>query len=606
MAAFSCQKLNALMRKNLILMKRNILSTLLEILFPIALFALIIILRKAFPIVNVTFEQLDHNITYFMENKSIISSIDFDEGLDLGNISLDSIPDLMKYFNFSKINFNEIDLNKLNYEEFSAIIDELLNSTTKDMSLPDLNLTYLGIPIMIPPFYICSNINEQNQERPLIASIGIPIEIKWRMIIDSWIFNKLASFAKSDVQYNFKLELDNFKEFETIEDMEKYIKDPDYLTNPDKLICFGLRFFNNETTNEYNYSLHFFDFYTLGNEGVQDIPDDGQGMFDHFQSGPDIISFMLYKNGAYNYMMKIVNEYILKKETGNPAATFSYGVFPMKYTDFRYDSVGIFFGYIIDIIMIIAYMCPLSLYVYRMVKEKESRIKEGMKIMGLGEGEYFFSYFIQYTIISIFVSLINSFLFKVVFKRIPLYFIYPMIFLYSLNVFSLIYFFQSFIDKTRISIVLSLIIYFIMFCISLSCMFEQTSYIFKLSLSIFPAVNLSLGMLLLSKFEFHFRKFYNRDLMINHINFTLFNMYIMFVVDFFLYLFLGFYLHNVLPHDFGIRRPWNFLCSKNYWSKNKKKENLNLEDQGSKNENLLENETNYLALMAWNNRSHKN
>ena len=307
MASLFCRKLHALMRKNLILMKRNILSTMLEIFFPIILFALIIILRRAFPIANLSFEDLDYNMTYFMENKSIISSIDLDPGLGLGNISFDSIPDISKYFNFSQFDFDKIDLSKINYLDFSSFIDELITNITKEFSFPDLSFTYLGIPIMIPPFYICSNLNDQNQTRPLIASIGIPTAIKWRMIIDSWIFYKLAELAPTEIKYDFKLELDSFKEFETIEDLEKYIKDPDYLTNPDKLICFGLRFFENETRNEYNYSLHFFDFAKIGKEGVQDIPDNGQGMFDSFQSGPDIISFMLYKNGAYNYMMKVVN-----------------------------------------------------------------------------------------------------------------------------------------------------------------------------------------------------------------------------------------------------------------------------------------------------------
>ena len=53
-------------------------------------------------------------------------------------------------------------------------------------------------------------------------------------------------------------------------------------------------------------------------------------------------------------------------------------------------------------------MSPLCLYVYRMVAEKESRAKEGMKIMGLGDGTYFLSYFLQFLIINVVVSLINS------------------------------------------------------------------------------------------------------------------------------------------------------------------------------------------------------
>jgi len=45
------------------------------------------------------------------------------------------------------------------------------------------------------------------------------------------------------------------------------------------------------------------------------------------------------------------------------------------------------------------------------------------------------------------------------------------------------------------------------------------------------------------------------------------------VIDFLLFLFLGYYLQNVLPHEFGIRKPFYFICTKNYWCGSKKNEN---------------------------------
>ena len=44
----------------------------------------------------------------------------------------------------------------------------------------------------------------------------------------------------------------------------------------------------------------------------------------------------------------------------------------------------------------VAYMSPLCLYVLRMVGEKQTKAKEGKKIMGINESIYFFSLF--YTI----------------------------------------------------------------------------------------------------------------------------------------------------------------------------------------------------------------
>ena len=230
-------------------------------------------------------------------------------------------------------------------------------------------------------------------------------------------------------------------------------------------------------------------------------------MFDPFQTGPDLKSYMRYKNGAYSYMMKIINQYILRQETHDDNYELNYGIAAMKYIDYRDDSFGEFMGYMIGVILVMAYMSPLSLYVYRMVGDKETKIKESMKIMGLEEGQYFLSYFIQFTVINVFSSLINAGLFTVFLDCIPYYYLFITLLLWSLNVFALIYFFQSFIDKTKIALVLSLVIYFMMYCVSLACMFEGGSLAAKIALSLFPQVCLNNGILLFSKFQYNFRTF---------------------------------------------------------------------------------------------------
>ena len=103
--------------------------------------------------------------------------------------------------------------------------------------------------------------------------------------------------------------------------------------------------------------------------------------------------------------MKIINEYILKKETKNEDAQLNFGMMPMKYVNYKQDKLGDYMAFIIPFFIMVAYICSLCLYVYRMVGEKESKAKEGMKIMGLGEDIYFLSYFIQYFIITLFVFL---------------------------------------------------------------------------------------------------------------------------------------------------------------------------------------------------------
>ena len=337
MASSFYWKLRALLKKNLILMKRNLISTIFEILFPILMFILIIAIRHVFPLNIESFESLETDIKRFVQNKSIISAVDIN--INLTDLFIkNNISDIvgLNITEIENIDFDNFDINKYmtfqNIGKFMKILDKL--------GLGGLDLNNLGIDLFIPPLYICSDINDQKQKRPLIASIGIPQEIKNKMILDSIIYNSLAKkvyeyYGKDRPDLNFDFELNNnsFKEFETIEDLNKYVSDPEYINrNEEDLICFGLSFSHDEKINNYNYSLHFFDFNKMGREGIEDIPTNNQGMFDKFQSGPDIMSYMLYKNGAYNYMMKIVNQYILQKETNDKNASFNYVVLPMKYT----------------------------------------------------------------------------------------------------------------------------------------------------------------------------------------------------------------------------------------------------------------------------------
>ncbi len=502
-------KLRALLNKNLILMKRNFISTLFEIFFPSIIIVVILILRKAFSVDTHDFRE-EGSIESFIKDKSMTS---------------------------------------INYNLYSNLEDQEWNGLS-----------------LLSPFQICSSSNEQFEERKIIASLGIPGDIKQQMINDAELF-------KAKGINDFTLTPDSFQEFSSVEELNEYIKDPSYLSKKDKLICFGVKFSYDEENEHYNYSLHFFDYPKQGNEGIQDIANNAQGMFDPFQTGPDLNSFMRYKNGAYSYMMKIINQYILRKETGKSDAELNYGIAAMKYIDYRSDSFGEFMGYMIGVILVMAYMSPLSLYVYRMVGDKESKIKESMKIMGLEEGQYFLSYFIQYTVINIFSSIINAGLFTVFLDRISYYHLFVTLLLWSLNVFALIYFFQSFIDKTKIALVLSLVIYFMMYCVSLACMFEGGSLAAKIGLSLFPQVCLNNGILLFSKFQYHFRTFKDREFFEIYTTFSVGLMYIMFVVDFFLFLFLGFYLNNVLPHDFGIRKPLYFIFTSDFWCSNKKRNN---------------------------------
>ena len=414
------------------------------------------------------------------------------------------------------------------------------------------------------------NCYDVQKPRNTIALINVPDYIK----------NRIEEFkAKSDSQF----ENMEFKVYESIEKMEDAVKDNSYgLDDEHPLICFGISFTTNEK-GSYNYALHYFD--SAADEGVQDIPDGRAKANDPFQEGPDMDSYKKFVSNGYNQIQRIIFDYISMNEEGitdndgktNPPFQINFGMMAMKYEKYRTDPFGAFVGYIVPFFIVIAYMCPLCLYVLRMVREKETKAKEGMKIMGMSESTYFLSYFIQFFVTNIFYSILNAIILNLVFKHVNYFIIFLTFFLWGLCVFSLAFFFQSFIDKTRVALILSLLIYFVMYFLSMAVMSDQAAKGLKIVLSIFPAIALELGIILFGYFESHFQNLKFKHVTKTYQNYAIIWMLVMLLIDFLLYLFLGYYLQNIISHEFGIAKPFYFLCTKSYWCpdettrKNKKK-----------------------------------
>ena len=520
MASANSWKLRSLMKKNLLILRRNVISTIFEILFPIVLIIICYAIRQAFTLKTFLFVDEEKDIVNYIQNKSII------------------------------------------YKDDSKVMDleHIMEPETND-----------GLSI-IPAFKICSAINSKYKPRPIIASIGVPQDIKDKIIADITFFNGQVNYAGPNYKM-LQLNL-NFKEFENVDKLDEYVKDKKYGQEGYPEICFGISY--KKEGNKYDYALHYFD--SFFQQGVKDVPNSMNGLFDEFSSGPDLTSYKLYQSSGYTYIMKLINEYILNEGKAEAdKIKINFGIVAMPYEDYRSDPFSSVIGYFIPFFIVIAYMCPLCLYVYRMVGEKENKSKEGMKIMGLGEGIYFLSYFIQYFFICLIDSIVNTIFLSLLFTKIPFYYLFIVLFLWTLDVFALIFFFQSFIDKTRVALILSLLIYFVMFFLSMACMDESSKKVVKIILSIFPPVCLELGIVLFGKFQGNFRKFHPGDYVKTYTNYSLFIMNLMQFIDFFLFLFLGYYLQNVLPHEFGIKRPWYFLCTKEYWCGNQNKNKKNKE-----------------------------
>ena len=520
---------NALVRKNLITMKRNCCQTFAEILFPILLMVLIVGVRKGFSIKKYYFDKKEGTVDEYIQVKSV-SNIDATTLLSLSASITAPSPSLPPDFSSFSPKWNQ-SLTMFSYKGFT----------------------------LKPILTICKD------ERNLIATVGkeFPQRIKDNI-------KSLITMTDTEVAENF-----DFKDFTTVNELEDYVASDKYGTDGgDPKICFGITFEKISDT-VFNYTLHYFDSWM--DDGIEDVPSGIDDPFDEFQKGPDMESYDLYSWNGYTYIMKIISDYILQETTGKSDAYINFGMNPMLYDTYREDPFGQFVGFIVPFFVVIAYMCPMCLYVFRMVNEKETRAKEGMKIMGMGEGTYFLSYFVQFFLINIIYAIVNAGLAHILFKHVPYVYLLGMYWMFGMNIFALAFFFQSFIDKTRVALILSLLIYFVMFFMTIAVFDEQVKKSIKMLVSIFPAVALELGVIVFGEFESKFEDFHGGNVYENYRNYSVSAMYLMFFIDFFIYLFLGYYLQNIISHQFGIARPFYFLCTKSYWCKTSKKSSKRIE-----------------------------
>ena len=354
----------------------------------------------------------------------------------------------------------------------------------------------------------------------------------------------------------------HFRYYASFLELKDYIESENY----EKMtqICFGISY--EYSGDKYTFKLHFFSFNFIKPEDrILNIPSSNMDCLDPFRIEPDFDSYDLYINSGYLMVQKIIYDYILQREIGYSNAHISYKIVPEKFEEKTYNYFTEILNEIISVFILVAYAFPLCLNVYKLIKEKESRAKEVMKMMGLGEYSYFFSYFIIYLVINIIQALLNAYISKVVLNYIEFIYLFFLFFLYGLVIFSLIFFFQSFLEKANISIVLSLLVYAIFYTIGIPFKTNNIHIAVKIILAfLFPPVNLCYGCSTLNQFQMNNNQFDGRVLM-NYQQFSVCDMYIIFIFNFIFYMFLGFYLQNVVPQQYGIKKPWNFFCTKKFW-----------------------------------------
>ena len=98
---------------------------------------------------------------------------------------------------------------------------------------------------------------------------------------------------------------------------------------------------------------------------------------------------------------------LLKEATATPEASISALIVPQEMTTLEFDKfaeLNVIFGNMIALL----YVLPVFNTVFFIVKEKEQRMKESMRMMGLSDLPYWMSWFVYYSILNTMTALLAS------------------------------------------------------------------------------------------------------------------------------------------------------------------------------------------------------
>lgn len=234
---------------------------------------------------------------------------------------------------------------------------------------------------------------------------------------------------------------------------------------------------------------------------------------------------------------------------------------PYKTDEFQYvikSVLGIFY--------MLSFLYPVSRIIRALVLEKESRIKEGMKMMGLTDTVYNLSWAIttvlQMSIVSVLITIVTS---TTVFEYSNKYYVFLYFESFSLAVISMCFLIASFFSRSKSASLLGPVIFFASFFPYYAVSDAQYSRTAKTATCVLAPACFALGADVFADYEGGLVGVTGNNYSEETSNFTYDTCVYMMLFDALLYGFLAWYFDKVLPSEFGTPLPFYFPLLPSYW-----------------------------------------
>uniref|UniRef100_A0AAX7VTC9 ABC transporter domain-containing protein n=1 Tax=Astatotilapia calliptera TaxID=8154 RepID=A0AAX7VTC9_ASTCA len=275
--------------------------------------------------------------------------------------------------------------------------------------------------------------------------------------------------------------------------------------------------------------------------------------------------------GGFAYLQDMIDHGIIRAHTSK---TQPLGVFAqqMPYPCYVDDAFLRSLGSSLPLYMTLAWIYSVAMIIKGIVAEKEARLKETMRIMGLRSDIYWLSWAVSSVLLLAVSSLLLTLILK--YGKILQYSDPSVIFVFFLvfcvATISQCFFISVFFSKANLAAACGGLIYFVLYLPHVLCYAWRDVMGFgaKVAVSLLSCVAFGYGCENFSKFE-------EQGVGIQWHNiakspedggrYTFITSIIMMLIDAVLYWVLTWYIENVFPGQYGIPKPWYFPFTASYW-----------------------------------------
>ena len=207
------------------------------------------------------------------------------------------------------------------------------------------------------------------------------------------------------------------------------------------------------------------------------------------------------------------------------------------------------------------------------VYEKEKRLKEFMRVMGLNNGTHWLSWFITSFTVMYFVTVILAFILK--YGKITTYTEITVLLVFfccfTIATITQCFLISVFFNKANLAAVVAGIVYFILY-LPYTILVNYSEVMVpwqKFLASLSSTVAFSYGCDLIATFELQTKgvqwtNFYQNPY-VNKESFSMNTVCLILLFDGFIYMLLTWYIEGIAPGEFGIPRKWYFPVQPSYW-----------------------------------------